>query len=319
MKAEMSVFSEAFQRLYCDPTVFEGFSVLHPISFNRVLPFQAEDPVMDDPRLLSAEAAHLAKPGPATRLAVAEAFGHCGLLPAEEVASLKLVLDYFDGEFYTEFFELMGEVYANAGMFINALRWHREVIANVESQPPGGVSDGMDVYASVGYCLYSLGLFPEAIAWSKSCLGPRQIADTVCRALIDYEAQLQGGCVRAIERAAGRTRYTANALDPAQASQLTPRLKLAMNTFAPFQETHLAWISSESPMPEIQPEGYPFQAERDGGTLTRNRMNFIFAACGHADELIGRGFIAEAKRLLLEVALAEPQADFIRERLKRMA
>ena len=101
---------------------------------------------------------------------------------------------------------------------------------------------------AVGYCLYSLGLFAEAVAWSKSCIGPRQMADTASRALIDYEAQLQGGCLRAIERAAGsRTRYTASAFDPAQASQLTPRLKVAMNTFTPFQEIYIDWISSEAP------------------------------------------------------------------------
>ena len=316
MNTETPVFSVAFQRLYCDATVFEGFSVLHPICFNRVLPFQAEDPVMDDARLLSAEAAHLANPAPATRLAVTEAFGHCGLLPTEDVAGLKPVLDFFDGEFDFEFFELMGDVYANAGMFINALRWYRESIAKMV---PGTASDWVDVYASVGYGLYALGLYPEAVLWSKACIGPRQTADTVCRALIDYDAQLQGGCVRGVERATNRTRYTASALDPAQANQITPRLNLAMHSFAPFQEMHLAWISSESPMPEIQPEGYPFQAERDGGALPRHRINLIFALCGQADELIGRGFISEAKRLLWEAALLEPQADFIQERLKRMA
>jgi len=316
MKTEIPVFSEAFQRLYCDATVFEGFSALFPISFSRVLPFQADDTAMDDARLLSAEAAHLANPGPATRLAVTESFGQCGLLSAEDVASLKPVLDFFDGEFDFEFFELMGDVYANAGIFICALRWYWESVAILA---PGAASDWADVYASVGYCLYSLGLYPEAVLWSKACLGPRQTADIVCRALIDYEAQLQGGCVRAVERSANRVRYTASAFDPTQAKTLTPRLKLAMNTFAPFQETHLAWISSESPMPEIQPEGYPFQAERDGGALIRHRMNFIFAACGQADELIERGYVAEAKRLLWEAALLEPQADFIQERLKRVA
>lgn len=315
MKTETPVLSEAFRRLYCDAIVFEGFSALHPISFCRVLPFQAEDPVRDDARLLEAEAAHLANPSDVTRRDVVEEYRRCGLLSWDDAANLTSVIDYFGADF----FELMGEIYANADMFICALRWYRELIAKMESLPPGGVSDGMDVYASVGYCLYSLRLYAETVAWSKSCIGPFQMADTVCRALIDYEARLQGGCVRAIERATNRTRYTASALDPAQASQLTPRLKLAMSTFAPFQETHLDWISCDTPAFEIQPEGYLFQAERDDGRLTRHRMNLIFALCGQADELAARGDTVEAKRLLLEAAMLEPQADFIQERLKRMA
>lgn len=314
MKTETPNLSEAFQRLYCNATVFEEFSTWHPVNFTRVLPFHAEDPVMDDARLLEAEAAHLANPSDATRREVVEAYRRCGLLSWDDAANLTSVIDYFGADF----FELMGEVYANAGMFICALRWHRERIAKIESLPPGDISDGVDVYASVGYCLYSLGLYAEAVAWSKSCIGPGQTADTVCRALIDYEAQSQGGCVRGIERSANRTRYTASAFDPAQASQLTPRLKLAMSTFAPFQETHLAWISPEAPALEIQSEGYPFQPERDSGNLTRHRMNLIFALCGQADELANRGYIAEAKRLLWEAALLEPQADFIQERLRQM-
>jgi hypothetical protein len=130
----------------------------------------------------------------------------------------------------------MGDSYANAGMFICALRWYRESVTKLE---PNVASDWPDVYTSVGYCLYAPGLFAEAVAWSRSCIGPGQMVDTVNRALINYEAQLQGGCLRAIERAAGRTRYTASAFDPTQASQLTPRLKLAMNTFAPFQVVYL--------------------------------------------------------------------------------
>ncbi len=314
METETPVLSEEFQRLYCDAAVFDPFSVLHPISFRRVLPFQAQDRVMDNGRLLVAEAAHLANPNVANRLAVVEAFGQSGLLSDEDAAALKPVLDFFDGEFCAEFFELMGDVYANAGVFICALRWHREYIAKLESHYV--VSDGVDVYASVGYSLYALGLYPEAVAWSRSCIGPGQTADTVCRALINYEAQLQGGCVQGIERAAGRTRYTASAFDPAQASQLTPRLKLAIDTFAPGQEVHIGWLSSGAPMPEIQPEGYPFQAELDASALIRHRMNLIFALCGQADELTARGFTGEAKRLLQEAALLEPHADFIQDRLK---
>ena len=47
-------------------------------------------------------------------------------------------------------------------------------------------------------------------------------------------------------------------------------------------------------------------------------MNMIFAICGQADERIAKGYTAEAKRLLWEAALLEPQADFIQDRLKAM-
>ena len=315
MKTETPAWSEDFQWLYCDAGVYEGFSALRPISFARVLPFQAEDPAMDDARLLAAEAAHLAAPDDATRLAVVEAFGRCGLISAPEAANLRPVIDYFDADF----FEFMGEVYAKAGMFICALRWHRELVRQLEEQQrPSNGSDNESVYASVGYCLFPLGLYAEACAWSRSCIGPRQTADTMSRALINYEALPQGGCIRCIERVALRTRYTASSFEPAQAAQITPRLKQAINTLVPFQETYIDWISAEGPGVEVQPEGYPFQAERDAGSLTRHRMNLIFALCGQAEELAAQGNALEAKRLLWEAALLEPQAEFIQDRLKTM-
>src|SRR5215469_7644148 len=125
MKTETAVLSGDFQRLYCDASVFGGFSTLHPISFTRVLPFQAEDPVVDDARLIAAEMAYLSDPNGATGLAVVEALGQCSLLSAEDIAGLKPELDNVDGDF----FEYVGDVYANAGMFICALRWYRECIA----------------------------------------------------------------------------------------------------------------------------------------------------------------------------------------------
>ena len=313
MNAEAPILSAEFQRLYCDPDVFAALSAWHPISIRRVLPFQAHDPVMDDARLHAAEMAQLNNPSDITRRGVVETFRQCGLLSADEATNLLPVVDYFGADF----FELMGDVYANSGMFICAIRWYREFIAELESQKPnpGSVPDTGSVYASVGYCLYSLGLYAEAIAWSKSCIGPEQMADTVCRALINYEAQLQGGCVRRVERATNRARYTVGVFDPAQAIKLTPRLKLAMTSFAPFQENYIDWASSETPAPEVQPEGYPFQPERETGNLTRHRMNLLFATAYQADALIASGHAGEAKRLLLEAAMLEPRADFIQERL----
>ena len=316
MNAETPVLSEHFQRLYCDAAVFDPFSTLHPVSFRRVLPFQAQDPVLDEGRVLVAETAYVANPNAANLPAVVEAFGLCGLLSEEEVTNLNRVLDSFDGEYDFEFFELMGDVYANAGMFICALRWYRESVAKLESR--GVASDWADVYASVGYCLYALGLYPEAVVWSKSCIGPRQTVDTVSRALINYEAQLQGGCILGIESVGFRTRYTVSTLMPDQPAQISPRLKLAIDTFAPYREVYIDWVKAEAPKPEIQAEAYPFQAERDATSLTRHRMNLLVAPCGQADALMAQGCTAEAKRLLLEGSLLEPQADFIQERLKTL-
>ncbi|MGB7747105.1 MAG: hypothetical protein WBN75_07450 [Verrucomicrobiia bacterium] len=314
MNNETLPLSNGFQRLYCDATVFDAFSALHPISFKRVLPFQSQDPVADDSRLINAEEAHLANRNDDTRRDVVEAYFQCGLLPEADAVNLKSIIDYFGADF----FELMGMVYANAGMFICALRWYREFIAELETRSPNSCSDNESVHASVGYCLYALGLFAEAISWTKSCIGPRQTADAVCRTLIGYEAQLAGGMLRGIERSGPRTRYTVSAFDPAHTQQTTPRLKAAMNAFAPFQEIHIDWASSDAPAPGIQPGGYPFKAELDGGSLTRHKMNLLFATCGQADALIANGYNAEAKRLLFEAAMLEPEAGFVRDRIKSL-
>lgn len=315
MNNDIPNLSGGFLRLYCDTTAFEPFSVLHPISFKRVLPFQPEDPVVDDPRLLAAEEAHLAARTDDSRRGVIEAYFKCGLLPEADAANLKCVVDYYGADF----FELMGLVYANAGMFICALRWYREFIRELETASPDLRSDVESVYASVGYCLYALGLFEEAISWSKSCIGPHQTADAVCQALIDYEAQLAGGRIRRIERSGPRARYFVGVFEPAQACQTGPRLKATMKAFAPFHEVYLDWVSADSPAPESQPGGYPFKAEVDAGSLPRHKMNLIFATCGQADALVERGYNAEAKRLLFEAAMLEPEAGFVRDRIKALA
>jgi tetratricopeptide (TPR) repeat protein len=316
MNTDTLQLSDGFQRLYCDPTVFESFSTFHPISFARVLPFQPGDPVVDDVNLIGAEEAHLADRNDLTRREVIEAYFRCGLLPEEEADNVKSVIDYFDADF----FELMGLVYANAGMFICALRWYRELIAELETPKPDSHSGtfGEDVHASVGYCLYSLGLFAEAISWSKSCIGPDQITDVVCRALIGYEAQQAGGTVLAVERAGPRARYIISALDPTHFIQTIPRLEAAMSAFAPFHKIYIDVVTHDSSGPGIEPDGYPFRVEREAGSLLRHRMNLIFAICGQADALVESGHIAEARRLLHEAALLEPAAGIIRDRIKAL-
>ena len=82
MTTEVPAFSAGFQQLYCDAAAFDPFSALHPTSFRRVLRFQAGDSVMDDPRLLGAEQAHLAERNDETRRAVVNAYFNCGLLEA---------------------------------------------------------------------------------------------------------------------------------------------------------------------------------------------------------------------------------------------
>jgi hypothetical protein len=317
MASNTPILSEAFQRMYCNPVMFERISALHPVSFSRVLPFQAHDPVADNPELLTAEAAHLANQNDATRLAVVEAFARCNLLTTSDVASLRPIIDFFDADF----FEFMGEIYANAGMFICALRWHREFITELEARRPKILSDNESVYASVGYCLYSLGLYPEGVAWSKSCIGARQTIEMISRTLIDYEMQSQGGSIRSIERAANRTRYTITASDPTQASLLTARLKQALTTFAPIQETYIDCRNPEATMPDTQFDddwlsNFDHQLFEP---LSRHQMNLIFCLCGQADELAARGYTAEAKRLLLEAALLEPNAEFVCDKLNSIA
>jgi hypothetical protein len=332
--------SDSFQRLYCDAAVFEPFSTAHPISFARVLPFQPDDPVMDDPGLLGAEAAHLADRNDLTRGEVIDAYARCGLLPADEAAHVKSVIDLYGADF----FELMGLVYANAGMYICALRWNRECIRGLETPGSGAERDCDDLYESIGYGLYALGLFEEAIAWTKSCVGSRLTADVNCEALLDDEAQQAGGRLLAVERAAGRARYTLSALDPAQAGQSTPRIKAALRAVAPAQECHIDWISAAAPLPPhlisaespagaappgeaqrsedgstgCEPLFYPLIARRDGSDLPRHKMNLVFALCAQADALVEMGRPGEARPLLSEAALLEPAAAFIQDRLKAL-
>jgi len=317
MNADPARFSDTFQRLYGDPAVFASFSTFHPIRFDRVLPFQLEDRAIDDAWVLGAEVAHLAEPNDLTRQQVIEAYAKSGLLPEKEAADVMSVIDFFG----PDFFELMGMIYANAGMFVCALRWYREFIQILEAHPPDAASgaESESVYPGIGYCLYSLGLFEEAIAWTKSCIGPLAMADVVCRNLIEYEAQSEGGAIKAMERAGPRVRYTVSAFDPAHASQIAPRLKTAMHAALPLVTFYMDWVGVDSPAPEIQPEGYPFRVERDSSDLPRHKMNLIFATCARADDLVARGFSVEAKRLLQEAALLEPGASCLQERLKSIA
>lgn len=311
MNKENPVLSADFKRLYCDAAVYGSFSGLFPVSFRRVLPFQHSEEGVDDRHLLLVEEAHLAGQSDYSRQAIVDDYARCGLMEETEAEALRKVVDFYEADF----FELMGQAYANVGRFRCALRWYRELIARMESQNQNLCTDNESVYASVGYCLYSLGLFEEAIVWSKACIGPRQMADVICRALIEYEAQLAGGTLCGIERAGPRTKYIVSSFEAERASQTTSRLKVAIKTFAPFEEVYLDWISHDSPKPAIWPEGYPFQAEFDGSSLVRHKMNLIFATCGQADALMARGYRLEAKRLLCEAAMIEPAAGIIAERL----
>jgi tetratricopeptide (TPR) repeat protein len=317
MSMSASTLSDDFQRLYCDASVFDVYSAWHPINLRRVLPFQAQDRIMDEPPLLEAEAAHLADRNNDTRLAVVDAYAACALLSPEDAANLRPVLDYYDAESSAEFFDLMGLAYANAGMYLCALRWYREHIAAVETRNSKISSDDESVYASVGYCLYAMGMFEEAIAWTKSCIGPLALADVGARALLDYEARKAGGGLFSIERSAGRARYTIRATDPGNARQIVQQLKQAIEALGSVREAYVDWrAGTDTSLPQAQiEEGYPFRLERYCASFMRHKMNLLFATCGRADVLIADGCVAEARRLLEEAALIEPQADFIQERL----
>lgn len=313
MSTEAPLFSAEFTRLYCDPAVFEHFSEFHPISFKRVLPFQSVEEGVDEQGLLRAEQAHLQSQTEYTRRAVIDDYSRCGLLEIVEADQLRPALDFYDADF----FEFMGMVYTNAGRYRCALRWYGELINRLERQNPNTCSDTESVYASAGYCLYALGLFEECIAWSKACLGPRLVADVVSRALVEYEAELAGGTLCGVERAGPAIRYVISAFEPEHAAQQAARLKPALKTIAPFEEVYLEWIGRDSLKPQPCPDGYPFRAESDGGSLVRHKMNLIFATCWQADALLARGYQPEAKRLLWEAAMIEPQAEIVAERLKQ--
>jgi hypothetical protein len=48
-------------------------------------------------------------------------------------------------------------------------------------------------------------------------------------------------------------------------------------------------------------------------------MNLLFATCGQADALAEMGRSAEAKGLLLEAAMLEPEAGFIQDKIKALS
>jgi hypothetical protein len=314
MNTEPLLLSSDFRRLYCDATVFDSFSQFHPINFRGILPFQAGEQIPDDPGLLLAEEAHLADQSDATRRAVVDEHFRCGLLAESEASDLRGVMDYFE----KDFFELMGQTYSNAGMFRCALRWYREAIRVMESPDKGGRCDDLSVYASVGYCLYSLGLFVEAIAWSKSCLGPLPLADAICQALIAYEVGPDGGTIRAIERAANRIRYTITTPEAKNVPERVPRLKDAMKSYALYNEIYIDWTCAEAAGAEPLPEGCPFKLELNAGNQPRHKLNLICATCAYADALVEQGYGNEARRLLHEAVLLEPAADIVRERLRAL-
>src|SRR6266404_5578532 len=146
MATDTPLLSDGFQRLYCDATVFASFSVFHPISLARVLPFQSQDLVVDEQELLQAEEAHLSDRNDHTRRGIIDAYVKCGLLPEVDADNVKSVIDYFGADFFV----LMGLVYANGGMFISARRWYREIIGELEGQRRLGL-DGKSVGGQTGY------------------------------------------------------------------------------------------------------------------------------------------------------------------------
>jgi len=244
---------------------------------------------------------------------VIDAYVRCGLLPEADAANVKSVIDFYNAEF----FNLMRLVCANAGMYICALRWYREYITRIEAHETGESCDSESVYASVGYCLYSLGMFEEAIAWTKSCAGPYLAMDIKCRAFIEREAQQVGGTLWAIERATNRVRYAISGPVPDNVGSICDRLKIEIKKIAPLHESFFCWVNNPAPPLPIQ-EGYPFFPERGSCPFLRHKMNLLFSLCGAADALIASGCIPEAQGLLSEAALLEPNADFIQERIQAL-
>jgi len=71
---------------------------------------------------------------------------------------------------------------------------------------------------------------------------------------------------------------------------------------------YIDWVGLDSPVPQIPPEGYPFRLNVTRADLPRHKMNLLFALCGHADALRESGHAADARQLLFEAALLEPEA-----------
>ena len=76
----MPLLSNDFKGLYCDASVFDSFSGLHPICFRRVLPFQTRDELVDDRHLIHAEATHLTARTDDSRRRIVDEYTRCGLL-----------------------------------------------------------------------------------------------------------------------------------------------------------------------------------------------------------------------------------------------
>jgi tetratricopeptide (TPR) repeat protein len=224
-----------------------------------------------------------------------------------------IVEDEFD------FIEEMGLVYANAGIYRCALRWHHELIAMLESENSSHRSDDCNVYAHVGYCLYSLGLFQEAIAWSRSCIGITPMEEAICHALIDYESQINGGMIRMVERSGSRVRYTVNSTDPIKSCHINKRLADAFQKYVPFiMLVEVDWINQEADNDKTSPKEFIFKPEYGGGIYQNHKRNLIFSLCALAETLVNNGCINEAKRLLQEAAMLEPEVTFIWERIKNL-
>src|SRR5438874_2551861 len=99
----MALLSDDFRRLYCDPATFDSFSAFHPISFRRLLPYPAEERVVDDPQLICAEAAQLAQNSDKSRLGLVEEYLRCGLLAEGDAINVRVSIDLAD----SGLFELM--------------------------------------------------------------------------------------------------------------------------------------------------------------------------------------------------------------------
>jgi len=155
--------------------------------------------------------------------------------------------------------------------------WYREFIAELEANRAQAWTAKVltvKVFTRVSATVSTHWVCLQSDLVSKSCIGPRLISGVVCQALMNYEAQSTGGTIRSIERAGSRTRYTASTQNPAQAIQATPRLKAALEAFAPSQDSISIGCATNRPLRDPA-GGYSLRLEIDASSLPRHKTNLI--------------------------------------------
>lgn len=311
------LFSPDFTQIYCDDKSFRSFSYLHPINLGGVLPFKKKDRILDEPSVVRAEVDLLENPSNDTRAKVISAYTSENFLDDATAKGLLEFIDFFD----TDFYELIGELYSNAGMFRCALRWYHEYIRQTETTE-NTASDLDAAYASVGYCLYSLGLYSECIAWTKSCMGAWPFFDSIAKAVLRTHFGIREKVEVKTERAWNSTLWTVRGrFKPSELERFSVRAERIAEFLQTVIPRHRVRVNVEDNYPgpfTSESHGYPFNPHFDGNPSSRHKMNFLISSFSFAEVLVANGQTAEATGLLREALEIEPEAVFVRKKLETL-